>query len=305
MPSPSNHVQVFLPTRGRINKQITMDKFFLYNLFVGNTDLLPEWLTFKIIVPESERREYLKAHRWTREFLDTVPDDFKFGSVCQYIADSSTGYTLIIDDDMRLLRRRNLLDPSQIGGTGTEQDARDLFNRVRRWLSSGYAHGGISLRQSNHFVTGAYFKTKTRICGTTFFDARILREEGIKFNAVQARSDFHVYLSLLELGYLNVCDYEFIVGQDGTGTNAPGGCSQYRTSEFQREQAELLASLHPGTVSLIYKKRKGTGLRALESRDGEGIPDVRISWDKAYGIRMDKRSNSDLAKDKLRKQPDE
>jgi hypothetical protein len=283
---PLNKLEVYIPTRGRIDRQITMKKFFLEEIFTK----APSWLEIYFVVPTCEQCHFIAAHPWTDSCVFSVKDTYKFGSVCQAIAEVSTGLTMLLDDDMLPLRRRDPYKTSQAGATANVQDVLDLFARVRSWLAQGYVHGGISLRQSNHYCTDTYYQTNTRTCGVTFFDARILKTEGIRFDAVEARSDFHVYLSLLELGYKNVCDYEFICGQwSGKmgGSNAPGGCAIYRTPAFLLEQASLLQKLHPRSVKLIYKQRKGEALAALAT--DEGIPDVRIGWSKAYGIRSHER----------------
>jgi hypothetical protein len=267
---------VYIPTRRRIQQQTTMAEFFLREIVKEGL----HWLDFRFVVPLAEKKEFLVAHPWTKRILAAVGSRYKFGSVCQNLLDRSDGWFLILDDDMVLLRRRNRLNVSQRGGRGTIEDSMAFFARIRHWLVKGYAHGGVSLRQTNHYCQGQYYRVNTRVSGATFYDAQILKKKGIRFDAVQARSDFHVCLSLLEQGYKNVCDYEFICGQVGGGSNAAGGCSTYRTPEFQLEQAKLLKELHPDAVSLVYKTRKGENLNKLAT--AQGIPDVRIAWKKSF-----------------------
>ena len=284
-------LHVWIPTRGRIHQQTSMKRVHLESLYYNR---LPNWLQIHFIVPESEKVAFVATHPWVRPICVVVPDSYRFGSVCQAIAEQSSGYTLLLDDDMWLYKRKSPLDIHL--RTGNKQDAWDFFMQIRHWLRKGYAHGGVSLRQTNRFwpkdiqhadPKEAVYHANTRVCGVTFFDSRVLKTEGIRFDAVQARSDFHVYLSLLELGYHNVCEYEFACGQTSLGSNAPGGCSLYRTPEFLIEQALLLRSLHPGLVTLVYKQRVMKAARMMVTE--QGIPDVRISWAKALGNRVQDR----------------
>lgn len=280
-------LQVFIPTRGRINNQLTLRTHF-FDQIVQQVD----WVDLKIVCPKSEQEEFRQTHPWCKSHILTVPDTFRFGSVLQFIADLPGRYKYICDDDFYLWRRRDPLSVSQVGGRATLEDVVDVLNRIRSWLQKGYAYGGISLRQTNRYAPGIVSLTNTRICGNEFFDSRVLQQEGIRFDVVQARSDFHVTLSLLELGYCTICDYEFMVGQPSGGSNAPGGCASYRTSKFLLQQAKLLAKLHPTAIKLVYKRHVSENLKALE--DEQGMPDVRVSWLKTLGVRsQDRRYKGD------------
>lgn len=149
------------------------------------------------------------------------------------------------------------------------------------WLKRGYVHGSLSQRGgNNHCPESEKFIGRATDCH--FYNAEILQAEGIRFNDVILRQDFHATLSLLELGYPNVIDHEFMAGQkDGE----PGGCQAYRTHEMLAEQAHLLASLHPGLVTVTSKSRKG----------GFGdSTDVRMAWQKAFATRVKDRKVSNV-----------
>jgi hypothetical protein len=269
-------LHIYIPTRGRIDSQKSM-KFF-------RLEKCKHEVTF--VCPFSEALAFQKTYPWA--YVETVPDNYRYGNVCYRIMKETEGrYKVIIDDDLQLLHRRERTKISQTGSVATDEDADKLFDRIVYWLDKGYVHGGISLRQTNHFGNGVWYKTNTRVSGLMFFDSSIPNQEGVRFDAVQERSDFHMTLSLLELGYENVCDYEFMVGQYITGTNAPGGCSAYRTPQFLLEQAELLAKLHPKSVKVVYKQRKAEAVKSMA--DDKGIPDVRIQWARSLGIRKGQR----------------
>lgn len=268
---------VYIPTRGRIKQQFTMNTMFL-------AEPRTDDVVVRFVVPQGEARQFRAVH--PRVKITTVPDSYRYGDVMQSIlADKPGRYKAIVDDDMRLIRRRDKLNIRQKGGTATRADTRDLFARVKYWLGQGYKHGGVSLRQTNQYKPGKWFVVNTRVSGMLFYDSEVLMGEGLRFDVLQERSDFHVILSLFELGYANVVDYEFMVGQN-IGTNAPGGCSTYRTPEFLREQALLLAEMHP-CVTVINKVRRMKQTAGMVGE--EGIPDVRVQWRKAMGNRSSER----------------
>lgn len=270
---------VYVPTRGRINTQKSMEFLRLEKIHTEGIAKV------EFVVPRCEALKFSESHSWAR--VSIVEDNWKIGTISDHILRTRRGrYKVLIDDDFQLLRRRDRNNPSQKGGVATDKDAFDLFERIRYWLDQGYVHGGISLRQTNHFCKDGWFKTNSRVSGFMFFDTKIVNQEDVRFNEVEERQDFHMTLSLLELGYLNVVDYEFTVGQYLTGTNAPGGCSSYRSPEFLLEQAELLCKLHPN-VKLVYKDR--TSEDAKKMGGDLGIPDVNIQWVKSLGIRKKER----------------
>lgn len=281
-------LELCLRTRGRADWQPTINALFFQEV-VKKID----WLKLKIVTPRSEYKDYVKHQPWTKRYISVVPDEYRSGDVFQHICEDNQRYNFCIDDDLTLARRRVLTSVSQKGANAEIKDVVALMHRVRKWLKKGYAHGGISMRQNNHYAGEEVVKYNTRVCGATFFDSKVINEEGIRFDAMQARSDFHVFVSLLELGYVNVCDYEFMVGHsrmkgmERIETNSRGGCSVYRTPEFLVSEAKLLQKYHPN-VRLKYKKTKDAASEAIQTE--QGVPDVTIGWKRSVGINSSNRS---------------
>ena len=290
---------IAMRTRGRIDKQLTMKRFCLERIMSNKK--LKSWIDLHIVVPDTEQEDYLQEYPWTKPYLHTIPESYKSGSIFQSLLKIENRYVFCIDDDLQLDRRRDPLSPSQAGASGTYEDACDCLYRVREYFERGYVHGGISLRPYNFGVVGEFSSEVGRVCRAMFWDGLIIRKEKIRFDAVQSRSDFHMWLSLIELGYPNIIDYEFMVGENGAGkgdkggTNTPGGCSRYRTPEFQLAQAELLKKLHPETCSIIFKQKVSPSAMKM-SVPGKGIPDVRIQWAKALGIKSHLRKAKAIGK---------
>ena len=258
-------MRVFVPTRARIHKQITRREFFL--------DKIPYRVTY--VVPESEAAAFTR--QWSGSEILVVPDEFRLSQIRQWLVETrriDDPHHVCMDDDLVFLRRKAPLDVHQRKGNQT--DAIEAFARMDWWLREGYAHGSLSQRGGNNHCPDA-FKLIGRSTDCHFYNADILYGEGIRIDAVILRQDFHTTLSLLELGYPNVIDHEFMSGQkDGT----PGGCQVYRTHQMLEEQAYLLASLHPGLVQVVEKERKGGFGKSV---------DVRIAWKKAFQSRLSER----------------
>jgi hypothetical protein len=257
---------VFVPTRARISKQVTMKEF----------DLPAKEYATVFVVPSSE--EVTFRQRWPKVTLHVVPDHFRLSDIRQYLVDMwnvfGDPHHVCMDDDLVFLRRKAPLDVHQRKGNAA--DAKDAFARMESWLKLGYVHGSLSQRGGNNHCEEA-FKVIGRSTDCHFYNAEIIKNEGIKINDVILRQDFHLTLSLLELGYPNLIDHEFMSGQkDGT----PGGCQTYRNHEMLEQQAHLLAELHPGFVKVVTKERIG----------GFGTStDVRMSWQKAFCSRINER----------------
>ena len=265
-------MRVFIPTRARIPKQITRRKFFL--------EQIPYEVTY--VVPESERERYLNY--WPNSKVVTVPDTFHLSDIRQWLVEehrTPDPHHCCFDDDLVFLRRKAPTDHHQRSDM-TLQDAVDCFRRIESWLAVGYAHGALSQRSGNNHEPSAY-KVIGRATDTHFYNADIIHGEGLRFNDVILRQDFHMTLSLLERGYENLIDHEFMSGQtDGT----PGGCQVYRTFEMLTEQAHLLKSLHPRFVTVVEKTRKG----------GFGTStDVRIQWVQSFESKMSERKLARVA----------
>jgi hypothetical protein len=197
-------------------------------------------------------------------------------TVRQYIVDQHNSkklgsVLLMLDDDLRFFKRRTD-DPTKflpITGGELETCMSDMDK-----LMTKYAHGGILARKGgNHITTRT--KENTRLLRALAYNVEVLRKYKIKFDR-GAMEDFDVALQLLQLGYKNVALCSYV--QDQQRSNAPGGCSTYRTPAYQAAWCKRLHELHPDFVKLVEKTTKvAWGGTARTTRT-----DVVISWKKAY-----------------------
>jgi len=179
-------------------------------------------------------------------------------------------HVVFLDDDLDFAQRR-LDDPTKFEEM-TPLDFEVMFNEIDEQLKV-FPMVGIGAREGGNRNTEEYL-FKTRIMRVLGFNRPWLLERGITFAPLKVMEDFHVNLQVLEHGGTTAVCNNWVSNQRG-GSDAPGGCSIYRTPEVQTESAHLLQKLHPGVVQVVQKETKtawGGGTRT----------DVRIQWKRAF-----------------------
>jgi len=253
---------IFIPTRGRVNVQRTRKHLFV--------DKIP-YRTI-MVVPECE------ADQWDCEKF-VVPDNYIFPDIRQAIVREFwevDPYHMCMDDDLEFAIRRIKDDWHILPCTFEEIVA--MLREVEVWLDT-YAHGAISPREGNNRVE-ALTVENSRAMRCHFYDAEIIYKEELDFRESKCKEDFHMTLSLLELGYTNIVSYKYAQGQ--SGSNSKGGCERYRTPEMMEQEAYKLKELHPNGVTIVHKKTKmswGGGTRI----------DVMCYWKKSFCTRANER----------------
>lgn len=202
----------------------------------------------KIVLPK-----HIKTLNTTREFLFKNTDKEKM---------------FLLDDDMVFYKRKSPEDWHLVKSSPT--DIVNMFHMLENWLDE-YSHVSVSAREGNNRVEGPF-----KLCG------RALRCLGYRTKDVAqlddigrmlCMSDFDITLRLLRLGLANKISYNY--AQNHSSSNAPGGCSLYRTKEKLAQAAIQLQKFHEPFVKLVEKETKGAW-------GGGTRTDVQIQWKKAY-----------------------
>jgi hypothetical protein len=175
---------------------------------------------------------------------------------------------VMLDDDLSFFVRRKD-DPTKLR-PATDNNVVKLFD-LMEGLLSGYAHVGIAAREGANRNT-AQRLYDTRMLRALAYDTSVLKELKVRYDRSPVMEDFDVTLQLLRAGYSNCVINSY--AQDQGTSNAPGGCSTYRTREVQAEGAARLKELHPDFVTVVTKETKGAW-------GGGERTDVRIAWKKA------------------------
>lgn len=240
---------------------------------------LPTNRTINYMVHESEYSDYVQAiselpHARSSNVLVHSTPIKGIARIREYIAKKVTDKTFImLDDDVRFLVRKSA-DVWNLRGTRPEEVDVGLHIVEQLMLKQGYDHIGISAREGNNrggvgappLLHDAQRTLRALAFNTNAF---LTMEHG----RVDVMEDFDIHLQLLRSGHKTGTIYYWAQGQKMT--NAPGGCSIYRTHEVHEQSAHRLAELHPGFVRLRQKENK-------TDREGFGTrTEVTISWKKA------------------------
>lgn len=185
---------------------------------------------------------------------------------------SPNGKFLMLDDDLCFAVRKSTEATSL--RPCNEIDMVNLLLTIEDLLDH-YAHVSVSMRFGNqNHPPGPSPLVAECGRGIRAMAFRVNEFLDVEHGRVPVMEDFDVTLQLLRRGYKNAVIHHW--AQDQKQTNAPGGCSTYRSQELQKTSAEKLASLHPGLVDLRWKENKTGGEFGRRQ-------EVTIRWKKALG----------------------
>lgn len=178
---------------------------------------------------------------------------------------------LMLDDDLRFYTRRR----DDVGKflASSDIEVGEVLADIERQLDK-YVHLTMMSRLDGNFKggRGAYFEVgrSLRVHGLR---PKVIRGLGCRFDRLSLMEDMDMTLQLLRLGLPNRVINYMVHGQGAS--NAPGGCSLYRTPELQAAAARGLAELHRPHVRLVECETKA-------SWGGGKRIDVVVQWQKAY-----------------------
>lgn len=251
-------MQIFIPSLGRWQKQVTLGK------------LPHHWLSRVTLVVRKDEKKQYAAHHPTMK-IAVAPAGI--GPTRDWIiANATDPKVLMLDDDLGFYARRKddptKFEDMQSGGVD------DMLKWVERGLDD-YVHLGICPREGGNRVT--VDQVNTRLLRMLGYRADVLRKMPFKFSDMRLQEDFYITLSLLQAGYPNIMLSQWCHNQ-AVGSNAPGGCSTYRTIEVHNKSAQELAAKFPEYVRVVHKQTK-------TAWGGKARLDCVISWKKAYADR--------------------
>lgn len=251
-------MKIFILTYGRHERQRTFDN-------------LPKKLQEQVIFVVQSREKHLYKKYATVLVLppsiQTISPTRQF--VMHWAQKQGIKKLCMLDDDLGFDHRRTD-DPTKFL-VATVKEVLTLFKEIEKRLDK-YAHVGVLAREGGNRVLEPT-RECTRMMRVLAYQVETFHVNKINFDRVPHQQDFDVTLQLLRKGFKNLVLCEWVQGQGSS--NAPGGCSHYRTIESQNANAPKLAALHPGFVSIVEKETKtawGGGKRL----------DVMVQWKKAY-----------------------
>lgn len=229
--------------------------------------LIADGIRPTLVVQARELFEYV----WYDGPLCALPDHIRtLAHTRDHIIHDMPGddHVVFMDDDLRFAVRRaddrTKFRPPQPGDLQTMLRALDLS-------LLNYPLVGIGAREGGNRVI-EYYVENSRIMRVLAFRRSYLRKHCLTFSPLVVMEDFHINLQILRSGARTCICNDWVSDQVG-GSDAPGGCSVYRTPQVQTDSANLLAKMHPGFVKVVEKKGwQGQGTRT----------DVMVYWKKAY-----------------------
>lgn len=229
------------------------------------------WLDDTIVVAPLKECDTLRKSLPDLVTVVPQPSNIKgIAAVRQWIIDREDGKILMLDDDLKFAARGEggKLHPA----SGKEIESGLVFLRM---MLDEHAHGSISTREGNNRVI-----EDLTYCGRPLralaYDCKMVKKVGARFDRIPLMEDFDMTLQLMRAGFENFTIWDLC--HDQGSSNAPGGCSTYRTPELQDKAAKELARLHPEFVKVVYKESKTSWGNGFDHKR----TDVRISWKKAY-----------------------
>lgn len=275
---------IAIPSAGRSNRQITLKALAPWADEFGGVIVL--------VVPDREYKDY--KHIKQAEVICTPPELKGIAPTRAWIMtdlakELGTANVLMLDDDMDFCYRP-VVDQPKLETVRTSKQVNRMITQLSRWMTKdGFIHVGLSARQgnnrpfndpSNNYGLHKY-RDATRMMNAFAYHTPTIRKliarKELKLNRVPVMEDFDLTLQLLRLGFANRVSFEYCWNQ--RDSNAPGGCSTYRTGEIQAEAAHKLKKYHPEFIAVKIKQSKGTSTawKGFKER-----VDVNVHWRKAF-----------------------
>lgn len=260
-------MQIFIPTRDRVNAQFTWE----------NLHGLQQFTT--LVCPAEEVETHIKAGRTA-----VARPPVRLAAVRQWIVDELANQAepvIMCDDDLAFFVRK---DPALHNLRPAGEDVFQIFDRLHALVLDGsptyagkpFNHAGLSPRQGNNWSWPSTININDRMNAVHCIWPGVLKHYGIRYDDVTMMEDYHATLSLFENGEKSATIVDAAWDQC-KGSGAPGGFSHFRTRETQSEAAHTLAKLHPLTVKVV-EKTPSTGSGGFAGTR----TDVRVQWKQAY-----------------------
>lgn len=257
-------LKIYIPTKARVDRQITL----------GHLPPKLHRRTF-LVTSHEEALEHKK-----RGVKATVLSCSEKGIaatrdwIMKHAKNEGFKRVVMLDDDLCLQRRRKDM---RITNASPEE-----YQAAFEWLDSAlktHAHASWGTRFLAYAAEGSHM-SPSRAMYALGYNVKLFHEVGASFckdmPEFPVMEDFHVTLQLLKAGYPNLVSLEWRASP--YRSNAPGGCSTWRTLKRHNESAKRLVKLHAP-----YAK-----LRTADTEwEGEGMPEgqkrleVTCYWQKA------------------------
>lgn len=255
-------MNIYIPTYGRPERQITFK-------------CLSKGMQTKVVficVPSEEKQ---LRQLWQDTGCNFLVCDKKGVSAARQAAleHSVSNKVCFFDDDLRFSKRLEDWDFDTNGKLAKATKEQLTFGII--WMQNSlnsYPIAALGARGGNQGIRHRWVNPNYRVMRSFAVDKSVMQRHDIRFDDFYYWEDFHVALSLLELGYENVVNVDLV--SDGV-SNTTGGVQ--RNLEQMMVEANRFAELHP-TAKLRMKT-------FFEGKGKIEVPDFTIQWKKTLGIK--------------------
>ena len=227
---------IIIPTRGRTSKQLTLQSL------PGELRRLTT-----LVCPKVEASGLYRLYPDVEIVVEPHPMKLaeKRGWIVQEWFRAGFDKIIMLDDDLRFATRKSTDDDWHLDEIKGEALIPE-FKRIAEKLGPEFPHVGFGPRQGNNRLKTVGWKSPGKmVCALGYYLPIVAKE--VLWDLVELRQDMCASLQLLLRGYPNAIWTTTVVDQH---RDAPGGCCIYRTLEYSNAQAEKLAQLFPGYVSV-------------------------------------------------------
>lgn len=267
---------IFIPTYGRIEKQKTLSWF-------GQDD---RERTILVVRPEEEKQ----ATKLYKDLLGVVVCSKPGVAAARQAA---VNYTMrftrekviaMFDDDLQFCQR--VKDWDFYTNNRALRPTQEDVDKAVQWLFDKcgeiYPISCIAPRGGNNTIEERWEIFNGRIMRSFAVHIPTLIKHKVRFDEFYYWEDFHVALSLLELGYQNIINVDAVTGGD---TNSKGGVQ--RNLPKMWECIRAFQKMHP-TIR-IREKEMNDGDRGPKA-GRVTVPDMTVYWKKALGSKSRNRA---------------
>lgn len=262
----SNLLHIYIPTRGRVNNQLTLRN--MPAVWRGRATIVcpineivhhkRNWPGVKILkqpdpdMSIAQKRKWIfeYAHKNGHEKIMMMDDDLSFCPRHNYFPQFAGFQKDSHSKDWREFRKERP-DASGLYKSSDPEDKKiDLaFRKVTAALDR-YRHGGLGPRLMNQEFGCEFSLNKRCMYAIAFHVPTVIKH--CKLGRIEHREDFDLTLQLMKAGFENF-RYEMCVVEQYEGYNAEGGASEERSMKASNADAYKLARLHPGLVKVKMK----------------------------------------------------
>ena len=254
---------IVIPSRGRHDTSLTLRR-----------SIPASWRArTRVLVNTSEELAYSTAWPDYEVWTHAVENDIarvRQGAVER--AGAEDDRVMMMDDDLQFYVRRQYHPPRL--RDATTADIEHLLTACNAIVGPDIPLVSVSFRQHNDSTAGPY-SMNGRADRVYALFVPVLRAIGYRYR-FQPMENFDLALTLLRAGYPNLIWWHW--ANDQTTSNAPGGCSEYRTPELQAAAARSLAEAHGPFVTVKTGRRTKTSWQSF----GGVRDDVICAWSAAF-----------------------